>query len=142
VSWLSPDGLVEAWVTEHAGAVVGHACVVRADDPVVASRAGVPTDRLAGVSRLFLAPAARGQSLGAALLATASAWADGHRLRLMLDVVDDAGPAQALYERLGWQLVERRLADWTTPAGVRPPIAIYLAPDGHAQWGPEGPAQV
>jgi len=60
----------------------------------------------------------------------------------MLDVVDDAGPAQALYERLGWQLVERRLADWTTPAGVRPPIAIYLAPDGHAQWGPEGPAQV
>jgi hypothetical protein len=48
VSWLSPDGLVEAWVTEHAGAVVGHACVVRADDPVVASRAGVPTDRLAG----------------------------------------------------------------------------------------------
>jgi GNAT superfamily N-acetyltransferase len=128
--WLSPDGLVEAWVAEPAGAVVGHVCVVRgADDPVVASRAGVPTDRLAGVSRLFVAPAARGRDLGAALLSTTSSWAAAQGLRLMLDVVDDDGPAQALYERMGWQLVDRRLADWTTPAGVRPPMNVYLAPE-------------
>jgi GNAT superfamily N-acetyltransferase len=128
--WLSPDGLAEAWVAEQAGAVVGHVCVVRgADDPVAAARAGVQTDRLAGVSRLFVAPAARGRDLGAALLATATSWAAAQGSRLMLDVVDDAGPPQALYERLGWQRVERRLAGWTTPDGRRPRIAIYLAPE-------------
>jgi len=46
----------------------------------------------------------------------------------MLDVVDDAGPAVALYDRLGWRLVDRRLTDWTTPQGDRLPVRIYLAP--------------
>lgn len=48
----------------------------------------------------------------------------------MLDVVEDAGPAVALYERLGWRLVDRRLADWVTPQGHRFPVRIYLAPSG------------
>ena len=48
----------------------------------------------------------------------------------MLDVVDDEGPAVALYERLGWRMVDRRIADWTTPEGRRLPVLVYLAPDG------------
>jgi hypothetical protein len=47
----------------------------------------------------------------------------------MLDVVDDGGPAVALYERLGWQPVDRRPADWTAPDGHRPRLRIYVRPD-------------
>ncbi len=46
----------------------------------------------------------------------------------MLDVVEDGGHAVALYERLGWRVVDRRQADWITPRGNRLPVRIYLAP--------------
>jgi hypothetical protein len=46
----------------------------------------------------------------------------------MLDVVEDGGHAFALYERLGWRLVDRRQADWATPRGERLPVRIYFAP--------------
>ncbi len=46
----------------------------------------------------------------------------------MLDVVEDSGHAVALYERLGWRLVDRRQADWVTARGKRLPVRIYLAP--------------
>ncbi len=47
----------------------------------------------------------------------------------MLDVVDDRGAAIALYERLGWRLVDRRVADWATPEGHHLPLRIYIAPE-------------
>jgi GNAT superfamily N-acetyltransferase len=126
--WLSVPGLSSAWVAELGGVVVGHVSVVRpANDPVVAALAGVPSDALAMVSRLFVAPAGRGYGLGSALLGAAHDYAATQGLRLMLDVVDDARPAVALYERLGWRLVERRVADWTTPEGHRPPLRVYLS---------------
>ena len=98
---------------------------------MVASLAGVGTDRLAGVSRLFVSPAARGLGLGlgASLLAAVSSWVSAHDLRLMLDVVDDGAPAIRLYQRMGWRLVDRRQADWVTPHGERLPVLIYLAPE-------------
>jgi len=95
----------------------------------VTSLAGAGPDRLGTVSRLFVAPEARGRGLGGSLLAAGSLHASELGLQLMLDVVDDGGPAVALYERLGWRLVDRRLADWTTPRGDRLPVRIYLAPD-------------
>ena len=33
-----------------------------------------------------------------------------------------------LYDRLGWEVVDRRPADWLTPDGVRLPVRVYLAP--------------
>lgn len=127
--WLSPTGWLSAWVAEAGGIVTGHVCVVGGvEDPVVASAAGVHSNRLATVSRLFVAPAGRGRRLGASMLAAASSYASALGLQLMLDVVDDGGPAVALYERLGWRLVDRRLADWTTQEGDRLHVRIYLAP--------------
>jgi GNAT superfamily N-acetyltransferase len=115
--WLTPPELAAAWVVERDGDVLGHVCVVRGT-----------TVRPAEVSRLFVAPAARRQHLGTALLATAGTWAAARDLALTLDVVDDGGPAIGLYERLGWVLTGRRTAEWTTPSGIRPGLRVYRAP--------------
>jgi GNAT superfamily N-acetyltransferase len=133
--WLSPSGCTAAWVAHDdvTGSILGHVCVVRGvDDPVVALLAGVSTDRLASVSRLFVSPVARGRGLGlgTSLLAAVSSWTSAHDYRLMLDVVDVGTPAIKLYERLGWRLVDRRQADWVTRQGERLPVRIYLAPEG------------
>jgi GNAT superfamily N-acetyltransferase len=119
-AWLTPDGLLAAWVATADGVLSGHVALV----------ADVERSELASVSRLFVRPAARGQRLGEVLLGTATAHAREHGLGLLLDVVADQGsPAIALYERLGWRFAGERLAGWHTPAGVRPRLWRYLAPE-------------
>lgn len=128
--WLNPPGLAAAWVVEHVVSIAGHVGMVRdLDDPALTALTDVPAHRLASVTRLFVAPPARGRGIGARLMNQVSRCAVEQRLQLVLDVVDDGGPAVALYERLGWRLVDRRLADWTAPDGRRLPVRIYLAPE-------------
>jgi GNAT superfamily N-acetyltransferase len=128
--WLCPSGWSAAWVAERGGGVVGHVCVVRGVvDPVVRALTAAGPERLAGVARLFVAPAARGRRLGTHLLDACTSYAVEQGLQLMLDVVDDGGPAVALYERLGWRLVDRRTAGWTTPDGRRARLRVYLSPN-------------
>ncbi|WNV74898.1 GNAT family N-acetyltransferase [Geodermatophilus sp. DSM 44513] len=115
-AWLDPPDTAEAWVAERAGAVTGHVVVTRAPDG------------LAAVTRLFVAPDARGHGLGAVLLDVVRGWAGAARTGLVLDVVDGAAAAVGLYERQGWSLVGTRPADWTTPAGTRPLLRTYRAP--------------
>jgi GNAT superfamily N-acetyltransferase len=136
--WLSPAGTAAAWVVVEGRTVLGHVCVVQdVEDSVAAATAGVGVHQLAGVSRLFVAPAARGRGLrlGTTLLGEVEAWSRPRGLQLMLDVVDDGAPAVDLYDRLGWRLVDRRDADWVTPQGRRHRVRIYLAPGGAV---PEG----
>ncbi len=131
VGWLSPHGLTAAWVAEREGAVVGHVCVVAGTTyPGAAARAGLLPHLSCSASHLFVAPPGRGRGLAAELLHVASSFALAEGLELVLDVVEDGGPAVALYERLGWRLVQRRTADWTTPEGDRLPVRVYLAPQG------------
>jgi GNAT superfamily N-acetyltransferase len=127
-AWLTPVGLLAAWVAIEEGALGGHvALVADVEDPVLIKESQRPAAELASVSRLFVRPATRGQRLGEALLSTATAYAASQGLGLVLDVVDDArSPAIALYERLGWRFVGQRLADWRTPAGVRPRLRQYV----------------
>lgn len=126
--WLTPSGLAAAWVDERSGWVAGHVGMVRGlDDPWLTALCGAPAHRLASVTRLFVAPSARGRGVGARLMDQVSRCATEQGLKLMLDVVD-GGPAIALYERLGWRLVDHRLADWSTPDGRRPLTRIYVAP--------------
>ncbi len=131
--WLCPSGCAAAWVAEQEpDTILGHICVVLGvDDPVVTAAIGATPRQLARVSRLFVAPAARGRGLGPTLLTTLSSWTSERGLRLMLDVVEDARTAVALYERLGWRLVDRRPADWLTPQGIYLPVRVYVAPEGH-----------
>jgi GNAT superfamily N-acetyltransferase len=116
VGWLTPAGLVQAWVAEVDGRVVAHVALV-APSPI-----GEPLE----ISRLFVASSARGHGVASALLAEANERAA--RRRLVLDVVDAAGPAIALYERLGWRLIDRSPAEWTTRDGQHPIVRRYAAP--------------
>jgi ribosomal protein S18 acetylase RimI-like enzyme len=130
VEWLNPSGPTAAWVVEQAGVIAGHIGMVRGvDDPALTGLTGVPAHRLASVTRLFVAPPARGRRVGTRLMHEASVYAREQGLQLVLDVVDDGGPAVSLYDRLGWRVVDHRLADWITPDGRRPPIRIHVAPD-------------
>lgn len=126
--WLSPAGLAAAWVAEEGASIVGHVAVVTTADDAVAAFTGASPDRLVAVSRLFADPAARGRGTGAALLAAVTAHAADAGTQLWLDVIDDDGPAVALYERLGWGLVERRLSSWVPQDGRRRPVRVYVAP--------------
>lgn len=129
-AWLTPAGSLAAWVAEREGRVVGHVCLVGGvDEPAIAAQLDPGDQRLACVSRLFVSPCARGDGLGASLLEEVTVAARRLSAVLLLDVVEDGGGAIALYERLGWRLVDRRLTDWTTPEGVMLPVRFYLQPD-------------
>lgn len=131
-AWLTPPGTINGWVALSDGEIVGHVMLVDGGKvefaAELAEAAGVPVTGLAGVSRLFVTPAARGARVAAALLERAEDMPARRGRRLVLDVVDDGGPAIRLYERLGWTRVAAGPASWTDPAGTRPQTAAYLSP--------------
>ncbi|MGB8943735.1 MAG: GNAT family N-acetyltransferase, partial [Streptomyces sp.] len=68
--WLAGSSLTGAWIAELGGRVVGHVALCRstADDVAPAlwsGREGVAVEETAVVSRLFVAPGARGHGIGA-----------------------------------------------------------------------------
>lgn len=121
--WLTPPGVVGAWVAESETENVGH---VTAGHIIVGHVIVVEKSSEWWVSRLFVTPAARGLSVGRALLAQARTHACGRPL--MLDVIEDSADALALYERTGWTLIGRRPADWLMADGTRPTSRVYTAP--------------
>ena len=109
-AWLTPPSLVAAWVAELDGRIAGHVGLARsgagdAAPGLWSDRTGVGVDRTAVISRLFVAPGARGRGLGAALLNRAGAEARRRGLHPVLDVVASDTAAAALYERLGWEFL-------------------------------------
>jgi GNAT superfamily N-acetyltransferase len=100
--WLKPRTLVHALVAADGPAVYGHLLLCR-------------TDVGLEISRLFVAPSARGAGLARSLLAAARARAGDERLDL--EVADYNRNARALYERLGWQPLDSYRADWPAPNG-------------------------
>lgn len=131
-AWLAPAGALDGWVALADGEIVGHVMLVDGGKvefaAELAEAAGVPMTNLAGVSRLFVTPAARGARVATALLERVEDTPARRGRRLVLDVVDDGGPAVRLYERLGWTRVVAGPASWTRPDGVRPRAAAYLCP--------------
>lgn len=135
VGWLCPKGVLGAWVCTADDEVVGQLLLRDGGDlelrDTVAGAAGLPADRLASVSRLFVAPRARGTGLAARLIDTAVATAAAQGRRCALDVLDARwGGPTALYERLGWRRVATTSASWWSgPDAERPVVHSYLAPD-------------
>ena len=114
--WLSPPGLLRAWVVEHQSAMVGHVAI-----------AGCESSTL--VSRLFVAPSARKQAIGRRLLGHAQTWAMRSGCAVMLEVAElGDGAAIALYERAGWQHTRSTEASWRTPDGAAVTLRYYAPP--------------
>jgi GNAT superfamily N-acetyltransferase len=108
--WLAAEEVVEAWVADHQGEILGHVALSEVGaDACSAMRwrevAGLPPGDLLAVSRLFVRRRVRGQGLGTALLEMAVA---GARARGRIPVVEAVGAAPdelRLYESLGWRPV-------------------------------------
>jgi GNAT superfamily N-acetyltransferase len=107
--FLVPPYEVASWVAVLDGAVVGHVALhqpkASATVSVASRRTGVPEERFVLLSRLFVAPRARGGGLARSLLRAALAEAREKGQRAVLDVGRDFQAAVALYEAEGWTRV-------------------------------------
>ncbi|NJQ03784.1 GNAT family N-acetyltransferase [Streptomyces zingiberis] len=108
--WLSRASEVGAWVAELDGVLVGHVSLSRNGEQdrapgLWSERNGTDKALAAVVSRLFVAPSARGHGIGALLIGRAVEEAQRRGLHPVLDVVASDAAAAALYERLGWELL-------------------------------------
>ncbi len=121
-AWLAPPDLLHAWVAEgFGGSIAGHVAVRRPERP------SLPAE----VSRLFVVPAARRQSIGRALLDRVVAWAGEQGLALELNVTDgNRSAAVAFYEATGWRHTHTTPADWTGPGGAPIMLRYYLLRPG------------
>ncbi|MFF0106978.1 GNAT family N-acetyltransferase [Streptomyces hirsutus] len=129
-AWLTPPSLVTSWVAELHGRVAGHVGLSRsaagdAAPGLWSARAGTGTDATAVVSRLFVAPWARGHGIGALLMARAVTESKARGLHPVLDVVASDTAAAALYERLGWQLLATVEQQWSPEQKVA--VRCYAA---------------
>ncbi|MFD0415166.1 GNAT family N-acetyltransferase [Streptomyces sp. NPDC127108] len=125
--WLTPSGLLGAWVAEADGDVVGHValCGPAADD-VAPGMWGTRDGSTAVVSRLFVGPTARGRGIGAVLLDRVAGAARERGLWPVLDVVATDTGAVALYERAGWELLGVGEQRWSARQTVR--VRCYAGP--------------
>ncbi|MGW9115199.1 GNAT family N-acetyltransferase [Streptomyces sp. NPDC055663] len=129
-TWLTPPSLIASWVAELDGRVAGHVGLSRsgagdAAPGLWSARAGLSADATAVVSRLFVAPWARGHGIGALLMGQAVAEAQHRGLHPVLDVLASDTAAAALYERLGWQLLATVEQQWSPEQKVT--VRCYAA---------------
>jgi GNAT superfamily N-acetyltransferase len=108
-AWLVRD-VLDAWVAERHGQVLGHVATVRVGtDPLSAGRwreiTGLSPAGLLGVSRFFVRRSERGKGLGTALLATAGAHARAQGLVPVLETVSESRTAIPTLRDAGWQLL-------------------------------------
>ncbi|MFD7996148.1 GNAT family N-acetyltransferase [Streptomyces mexicanus] len=116
--WLSHASVWGAWVAELGDRVVGHVSLSRSGEGDLApglwsDRNRASKDLTAVVSRLFVAPQARGHGIGALLIGRAVKEARERGLHPVLDVVASDTAAVALYERLGWELMATVEQRWS-----------------------------
>lgn len=132
----SPPPVVQAWVAEVEGRVVGHVAVMRprGEDAVALPRARSADDehRTAVLARLYVVREARGRAAGGSLRRAAMEYARQHELRLVLDVMTKDTGAVRLCERLGRQPIE---ATATVRAAGPPPSATSRQPGSPLRHG-------
>ncbi|WP_329569765.1 GNAT family N-acetyltransferase [Kitasatospora sp. NBC_01266] len=130
--WLVESDQLACWVAVSAatGEVVGHAGLCRGPGSsaagVWAARGeGRVADAAGAVSRLYVAPPARGHGLGARLLDVVAAQARAWDLHPVLDVVTENTAAVELYHRRGWELLLTTDQIW--PNGMTVAVHCFAA---------------
>jgi GNAT superfamily N-acetyltransferase len=119
--WLSPSGLIKAWVASTDDIpVAGHALVSKLPDDVGKTGDGRPAVEF---GRLFVAPAARRQGVAQVLIRHAKDWAEDHHMDLVLWVTDHLTAARTLYASTGFTLATTEVANWTAPDGS--PVTVH-----------------
>ncbi|MEU5463315.1 GNAT family N-acetyltransferase [Streptomyces althioticus] len=129
--WLSQTSLLRSWVAGLGGRVVGHVSLSRSGEGDLApglwsGRNGTSAAETAVVSRLFVAPEARGHGFGALLIGRAVEESRRRALHPVLDVVAADTAAAALYERLGWERLATVEQRWSPSQPVT--VHCYAAP--------------
>lgn len=129
-AWLSPPGLLAAWVALLDDAVVGHALVTtpKSGDAAVeawTAQGGEPS-RIAVGGRLFVAPAGRGHDLGTRLAQTLTDWAANEGYDLVGDVMEKDQAALRIYERIGWRRIGTAMH--ATGHGTEVPALLFVRP--------------
>jgi GNAT superfamily N-acetyltransferase len=131
-AWLQSPRQRAAWVAEASdGSLVGHVALnVAEGDPaqsVASERTGLPAERLAVVSRLYVWPDARHSGVASALLERAVAAAHAEGTRPVLDVLEKDAGAIAFYERSAWTRTAPIV--FTSPrTGERMPAFVFAGP--------------
>jgi GNAT superfamily N-acetyltransferase len=105
-AWLTPSGILNAWVAEVAGRIVGHVAVSRPNDEEAVSlwlsQSGTDEEKVGVLARFFVIPEARKKAVGGSLMHAAVDYAQDSGIRLVLDVMAKDTAAIRLYTRLGW----------------------------------------
>ena len=129
--WLASKAEYGAWVAEVAGELSGH---IGLDDvsehacqPVWLAATGRRREELAEVTRLFVAPNARGTGIGRRLLSRAVEAAHARGAWPVLEVTADGRAAAGrLYLASGWQLVGG--APWFPGDGRKLAVDCWMGP--------------
>ncbi|MEE1749134.1 GNAT family N-acetyltransferase [Streptomyces sp. JV184] len=129
-AWLSPEGLLAAWVAELDGRVVGHVAINSPQPEEEPARlwrekSGEYDSHIGVLARLFVAREARKEAVGKRLMEAATAYARERQLRLVLEVLTKDAAAIRLYERLGWQRIGEALH---TFGGKQVDAICFVAP--------------
>lgn len=109
-AWLEADDVLDAWVIERQGEILGHVAISTVGMGEVSAfrwreMTGQDPAELAGVTRLFVRPRVRRQGIGKALLDVATHEIQARGLSPVADVVAASRETMALYEDDGWQLL-------------------------------------
>ncbi|HEX3589916.1 MAG TPA: GNAT family N-acetyltransferase [Pseudonocardiaceae bacterium] len=127
--WLTPSGLLDAWVAEVDGRIVGHSVLGTGRERTVrlwSERTGLPPTAAGEIKRLCVASGARERSIGSLLLAATAKAAVERGLHPVLGVLESSVDAIALYERLGWTHVGSE--DFVLADGRMSVMHVYGAP--------------
>lgn len=129
--WLAAKAGYGAWVAEVAGELCGHVGLQQVQEPdcrlAWLTVTGRQPEQLAEVSRLFVAPDAKGLGVGPRLLQHAVQAAHARSAWPVLDVVADGRTAaEHLYRACGWQHAGRE--SWSPGDGRELTVNSWTGP--------------
>ncbi|AOS61018.1 GNAT family N-acetyltransferase [Actinoalloteichus hymeniacidonis] len=130
--WLrDPGAMLGAWIVAEAGVLLGQVGLIEAESEIAGQawrrHAGPQAAAPAGITRLFVAPSARGRGIGTLLLDAACAEARRRDRHPVLDVLARDRAALQLYSRRGFRRLDT--VDLILAAGVVEPAHCLAAPN-------------